>query len=99
MPGRAAGHLAQDREQVQQAKDDADGGRAVPHRGGYAQAEQRDQGEVEHRADGGAQHRPVGQRQVRVAVRGTDAVAGQDQPPGQHRAEHGEGSGEPGPGR
>ena len=48
VPGSAAGHLAQDREQVQQAEDDADGGRAVSYRRGYGEAEQRDQGEVEH---------------------------------------------------
>jgi hypothetical protein len=48
MPAGTAGHLAKDGEQVQQAEDDPDGCRAVSNRGGYAEAEQRDQGEVEH---------------------------------------------------
>ena len=66
---------------------------AVPHRGGHAEAEQPDQGQVEHGPGGGAQHRRIGQGQVRVAVRGAVPVAGQDQPPGQHRAEDGDGAG------
>ena len=66
--------------------------RRVPHRGRHAEAEQGDQGQVEHRTGGGAQHGP-GPGQRRVAVRRVEAAAGQDEPPGQQRAEHGDGPG------
>ena len=59
-----------------------DGG--FPHGGGDAEAEQGDQGEVEDRPGGGAQHGPVGQGQWRGAARRGEAVAGQDEPPGEH---------------
>src|SRR5216683_1821149 len=79
LPFRVAGQDGDDeRGQVEQAEDDADGGRGVPDDGGKAEAEQRYQGEVEDRAGRCPQHRPVARRQRREAAGGGEAVAGQD---------------------
>ena len=96
VPGqvRAAGHRADDREQVEQAEYHCDGGRRIAERGGGTDAEQGDQREVENRAEGGAEHWPVAEGQGRVAVARPDAVAGQDEPPGQQRGKDGEGPGD-----
>src|SRR5215470_11711946 len=88
---RVGDHAGDDREQVEQAEHDADGHRGVPDGGSGTEAEQGDQGEVEDRPGGGAQHRPVGQGQRREAVGPGEAMAGQDEPPGQQRSQDGEG--------
>ncbi len=88
-----AEHLGHHRDQVEQAEDQADGRGRVPDDGGHAQAEQGDQRQVQHRPGRRPGHRPVGQRQRREAAGRGEAVPGQDEPPGQQRAEHAEAPG------
>ena len=92
-PDRVGHDTQDDRGKVEQPENDADGGGGLPDERGDAEAEQGDQGKVKDRAGRRAQRRPIRQRLKRKAARGGEAVAGQEDPPGQHRSADGDSPG------
>jgi hypothetical protein len=83
MPDRIGHDLGEEWEQVEEPEYDPDRRGGVTYRSGDAEAEQTDEDEVQNGATRRPQRRAISERQQGIAVRDSEALARQDEPPGE----------------